>query len=81
MQNLFLKVALTLIIISIYAIVEAKEIMWAKCILNDTIKDCKLIDNEIYINGKLMQVSKVDVIKMNKTIYVLLKDTQWKNKN
>lgn len=61
-----------------YGIVESKEVslMWAKCVYNEKILPCKLVDDRVVINGKDMNVSKLDVISLDGLVYVLLKEKQ-----
>lgn len=78
-MNFFEKLIFSLMFVCalslIYGLAEAKElknVLWAKCILNEKIKPCKLVNTDVYINGKLMNVKKLHVTKIKNTTYVLL---------
>lgn len=77
MTKLILAILFMLIVISFYGLAEAKEpqsSMWAKCVYNEKILPCRLVDDRVVINGKDMNVSKLDVISLDGVVYVLLKD-------
>ena len=80
LERFMVVVAMLIVIISMYGIVDAKEhdhIIWAKCITDeDKMLDCKLVNEKIIINGKVSNYKKVLVGEFYNTLVVLVKKNE-----
>ena len=74
LQNMIGIIAICIAIIASVAHSMPNDELWARCVYNNAVLPCKLVNGKVYINSKEVDIKMVDVIAIDGVVNILLED-------